>query len=34
MQDDGSIMCGFYCIILIEYMIARKKLLDYTNLFS
>ena len=27
-------MCGFHCITLIEYMIARKSLLDYTNSFS
>ena len=27
-------MCGFYCITLIEYMIAKKTLLDYTNSFS
>ena len=27
-------MCGFYCIAFIEYMLAGKKLLDYTNLFS
>ena len=27
-------MCGFYCITFIEYMLARKNLLDYTNLFS
>ena len=27
-------MCEFYCINLIEYMITRKALLDYTNLFS
>ena len=27
-------MCGFYCIAFIEYMIAGKTLLDYTNLFS
>ena len=33
-QDDDSIMCGFYCITLIEYMLARKTLLHYTNLFS
>ena len=33
-QDDDSIMCGFYCIPFIEYMIAEKTLLDYTNLFS
>ena len=33
-QDNESIMCGFYCIAFIEYMIAGKTLLDYTNLFS
>ena len=33
-QDDDSLMCGFYCIAFIEYMIAGKTLLDYTNLFS
>ena len=27
-------MCGFYCLVLIEYMFAGKTLLDYTNLFS
>ena len=34
MQNDDSIMCGFYCIAFIEYMLAGKALLDYTNLFS
>ena len=29
-----SIMCEFYCIAFIEYMVAGKTLLDYTNLFS
>ena len=33
-QDDDSIICGFYCIAFIEYMIPGKILLDYTNLFS
>ena len=33
-QDDDSIMCGFYCITFIEYVMAGKLLLDYTNLFS
>ena len=32
--DNESIMCGFYCIAFIEYMLAGKNLLDYTNLFS
>ena len=27
-------MCGFYCIDLIEYMLAGNTLLDYTKLFS
>ena len=27
-------MCGFYCIVFIEYMLAGKTFLDYTNLFS
>ena len=34
MQDDESIMCRFYCIAFIEYMLAGKTLLDYTTLFS
>ena len=25
--------CGFYCIAFIEYILARKTLLDHTNLF-
>ena len=33
-QDNESIMCGFYRIAFIEYMLAGKTLLDYTNLFS
>ena len=27
-------MYGFYCLVFIEYMLAGKTLLDYTNLFS
>ena len=27
-------MCGFCCIAFIEYMLAGKTLLYYTNLFS
>ena len=33
-KDNESIMCGFYCIAFIEYMLAGKTLLNYTNLFS
>ena len=29
-----SIMCGYFCIEFINYMLKGKKLLDYTNLFS
>ena len=31
-QGNESIMCGFYCIVFIEYMLAGKILLDYTLL--
>ena len=31
-QDDESIMCGFCCIVFIEYMNAGKTLLDYKDL--
>ena len=33
-QSDNSIMCGFYCITFIEYILAEKSLLENTNLFS
>ena len=33
-QFDDCIMCGFYCIAFIKYLIAGRTLLDYTNLFS
>ena len=33
-QDNEYIICGFYCIAFIEYMLVEKTLLDYTNLFS
>ena len=33
-QGNESVMCRFYCIAFIEYMVAGKSLLDYTNLFS
>ena len=32
-QDNESIMSAFYCMAFIEYMLKRKALLDYTNLF-
>ena len=27
-------MCGYFCIGLIDFMLAGKKLTDFTNLFS
>ena len=33
MQGNASIMCEFYCIAFIEYILSRKTLLDYINLF-
>ena len=32
-QDD-CVICEFYCIAFIEYMIGGKTLLNYTHLFS
>ena len=33
-QEDNSIMCGYFCIGFIDFMLAGKKLTDYTSLFS
>ena len=33
-QAYDSIMCGYFCIGFIDFMLADKKLTDYTNLFS
>ena len=33
-QENDSIMCGYFCIEYIDFMLARKKLTDFTNLFS
>ena len=33
-QAYDSIMCGYFCIEFINYMLKGKALLDYTNLFS
>ena len=33
-QEDNSIMCGYFCIRSIDFMLAGKKLTDYTNFFS
>ena len=33
-QAYDSIMCGYFCIEFINYLLKGKTLLDYTNLFS
>ena len=33
-QDNNSIMWGYFCILFIEYMLNNKTLTDFTNLFS
>ena len=33
-QAYDSIMCGYFCIEFIDFMLAGKKLTDYSNLFS
>ena len=34
LQAYDSTMCGYFCIGFIDFMLAGKKLTDYTNLFS
>ena len=33
-QESNSVTCGYFCIGCIDFMLAGKKLTDYTNLFS
>ena len=33
MHTNNSIMCGYFCIGLIDFMFAGKTLIDYTSLF-
>ena len=33
-QAYDSIMCGYFCIGFIDFMLAGKTLNEYTNLFS
>ena len=33
-QEYNSIMSGYFCIAFIDFMLAVKKLTDYSNLFS
>ena len=32
-QENNSIMCGYFCIRFTDFMLAGKKLTDYTNFF-
>ena len=33
-QANDSVMCGYFCIGFIDFMLAGKTLTDYTALFS
>ena len=33
-QANNSVMCGYFCIGFIDFMLAGKNLTDYTSLFS
>ena len=33
-QAYDSVMCGYFCIGLVDFMLKDKSLLEYTNLFS
>ena len=33
-QANNSVMCGYFCIGFIDFMLAGKTLTDYTNIFS
>ena len=33
-QAKNSVMCGYFCIGFIDFMLAGKNLTDYTSLFS
>ena len=33
-QANDSVMCGYFCIRFIDFMLAGKKLTDFTNMFS
>ena len=34
MQADYSIMCGYFCIVFIDFTLTGKSLLDFTSLYS
>ena len=32
-KANNSVMCGYFCVGFIDFLLAGKKLTDYTNLF-
>ena len=34
MQANDSVMCGYFCVGFIDFILAGKKSTDFTNLFS
>ena len=34
LEEYNSIMCGYFCMGFLDFMLVGKKLTDYTNLFS
>ena len=33
-QASNSVMCGYFCIGLIEFMLSGQKITDFTSMFS
>ena len=33
-QGNNAVICGYFCIGFIDFMLANKKLNDFTNMFS
>ena len=33
-QASNSVMCGYFCVGFIDFMLAGKKLTDFTSMFS
>ena len=34
LQANDSVLCGYFCVGFVDFMLAGKKLTDYKNLFS
>ena len=34
LQANNSVTCGYFCIEFIDFMLADKKLTDFTSMFS